>query len=109
MQPGEYVLAGGMSTAGSLTRWFHDQLGTPEVRAEGAGGENPYGALARVAAGSPVGANGLVILPYFSGERTPILDPDAQGVIFVLNLAHPRRPVQGGTQVDWLWHPPQYR
>ncbi len=90
MQQGEYVLAGGMSTAGSLTRWFRDQLGTPEVRAERAGGENAYGALARLAAGSPVGANGLVILPYFSGERTPILDPDAQGVIFGLNLTHTR-------------------
>ena len=39
---------------------------------------------------SPPGANGLVFLPYFSGERTPIHDPDAKGVIFGLNLTHTR-------------------
>jgi xylulokinase len=28
------------------------------------------------------GSNGIVFLPYFSGERTPIQDPDAKGLIF---------------------------
>lgn len=90
LQPEEYVLAGGMSTAGSLTRWFRDQLGMPEVQAERAGGENAYAALAELAAGSSAGANGLVMLPYFSGERTPILDPGAKGLIFGLDLSHTR-------------------
>ena len=37
-----------------------------------------------------MGANGLVMLPYFAGERTPIMDPDARGVIAGLTLAHTR-------------------
>ena len=46
--------------------------------------------LAEEAAGSPPGANGLLWLPYFSGERTPIHDTHAKGAIFGLNLTHTR-------------------
>ena len=50
-----YVLAGGMSTAGSLTRWFRDQFAPLELQAEKEGGENAYAALARLASGSQRG------------------------------------------------------
>ncbi len=93
LEKGTYVLTGGMSTSGSLTKWFRDQFAPLEVQAEKAGGENAYTALARLAATSPAGANGLVMLPYFSGERTPILDPDARGVVFGLGLNHTRADV----------------
>ena len=46
--------------------------------------------LAAEAECSPPGAKGLVVLPYFSGERTPIHDPHAKGLIFGLNLTHDR-------------------
>ena len=46
--------------------------------------------LAAEAELSPPGARGLVFLPYFSGERTPIHDPHAKGALFGLNLAHTR-------------------
>jgi xylulokinase len=85
-----YVVAGGTATAGSLTRWFRDQFGATEAALERAGGENAYAALASMAAGSPRGARGLVALPYFAGERTPIHDPRARGVFFGLTLAHTR-------------------
>ena len=49
---------------------------------------NSYQALANQAEGSPPGANGLVVLPYFSGERTPINDPEARGLIIGLTLSH---------------------
>ena len=39
---------------------------------------------------SPAGSRGVVVLPYFSGERTPLNDPDARGVIFGLTLGHTR-------------------
>ncbi|MBR4579091.1 MAG: carbohydrate kinase, partial [Oscillospiraceae bacterium] len=32
----------------------------------------------------------LITLPYFAGERTPINDPDARGVLFGLTLQHTR-------------------
>jgi xylulokinase len=93
LEKGTYVLTGGMSTAGSLTRWFRDQFAPQEMEGEKSGGQNAFAALAGLAAGSPVGANGIVMLPYFSGERTPILDPDAKGLIFGLSLSHTRADV----------------
>ncbi|HET8523635.1 MAG TPA: FGGY-family carbohydrate kinase, partial [Thermomicrobiales bacterium] len=36
----------------------------------------------------PAGAEGLVVLPYFLGEKTPLMDPQARGVIFGLDLHH---------------------
>ena len=52
LEPDTYAVAGGMSTAGSLTRWFRDSLAA-ELAAEAAGGANAYAALAELAAGSP--------------------------------------------------------
>jgi xylulokinase len=88
--PGTWCLEAGMSTSGALTRWFRDQLAPDLVREETAGGEVAYATLAQRAAGVPPGAEGLIVLPYFSGERTPINDPAARGVIFGLTLAHTR-------------------
>jgi xylulokinase len=93
LEEGTYAVAGGTATAGSLTRWFRDVFGQPEMEAERAGGPNAYEALARVGASSPPGARGLVVLPYFSGERTPLHDPDAKGMVFGLTLSHTRADV----------------
>ncbi len=80
---GAYDLAAGMATTGALTRWFRDGF----ARDLPGGG---YAALTAEAAAAPPGSLGLVILPYFSGERTPIQDPDARGVAAGLTLAHGR-------------------
>ncbi len=90
LEPHTYAVAGGMSTAGSLTRWFRDNFAGGEAAAEAAGGANAYAALAELAAASPPGAHGLVALPYFAGERTPIFDPDARGLLIGLTLSHTR-------------------
>ncbi|MEJ8822175.1 FGGY-family carbohydrate kinase [Variovorax humicola] len=81
--PGQFNLAAGMSTTGSLTRWFQDQLARDLP-------EGDAGALFEAAARVEPGAGGLVFLPYFSGERTPLNDPQARGVIAGLSLAHTR-------------------
>lgn len=83
---GQQAMAAGMSTTGSATTWLRDHL-AGDVRAEAGGG---YGLLADEAASRPAGANGLLFLPYLSGERTPLHDPDARGVIAGLSLAHTR-------------------
>ncbi len=82
--PGQYALAAGMATTGSLTRWFRDQLASDLPATEA------YSRLFAGAAAVPAGSDGLLTLPYFSGERTPINDPDARGVIAGLNLTHTR-------------------
>jgi xylulokinase len=93
LEPETFVVAGGTATAGSLTRWFLDNFAAEERSAERAGGENAYAALARLADASPPGSRGLVVLPYFSGERTPLDDPGARGMIFGLTLGHSRADV----------------
>lgn len=86
--PGLFTIDGGMSTTGALTRWFRDNLGEVEMAAEAASGPNAYAALADAAAGIAPGADGLICLPYFAGERTPINDPGARGVYAGLTLSH---------------------
>lgn len=88
--PGMYGIEGGMSTTGALTRWFRDQLGSPEKEIEREGGPNAYQLLAELAAGIQPGSEGLVCLPYLSGERTPINDPLARGMFAGLTLSHTR-------------------
>jgi xylulokinase len=85
-----YAFLGGMSTAGSLTTWFRNQLGQLELEEEKEGGENAYAELAKQASKSPRGSRGLIALPYFEGERTPLHDPEAKGVWFGLSLKHTR-------------------
>jgi xylulokinase len=88
--PGSYDNGLGMATTGALTRWFRDELAGPELTAEQNGGPSAYAALAELAAAVPAGSEGLICLPYFSGERTPINDPDARGVFAGLTLSHTR-------------------
>lgn len=87
---GTSALLAGMATSGALTRWFRDKLSPDLVMAEEAGGANAYGVLTQQAMAIPPGSEGLMVLPYFSGERTPINDPKARGVYFGLTLAHTR-------------------
>jgi xylulokinase len=76
---GSRCLAAGMSTSGSLTSWVQELVG-----------DVPFEVLVSEASETPVGADGLVLLPYFAGERMPILDPRARGVIAGLTLRHQR-------------------
>ena len=82
--PGQHAALSGLATSGTLSHWFREQFGK-EL--------DPATAVVELAAEaetSPPGANGLVMLPYFSGERTPIHDTRAKGVVFGLNLTHTR-------------------
>ncbi len=76
---GTNVLAGGMATSGALTNWIR-KLSEDKTFAE----------LTEEASEVPVGSGGLIVLPYFAGERNPISDPDARGVICGLTMRHTR-------------------
>jgi len=88
--PGTYAVAGGTNCCGILTRWVRDTFYAPELAAEASGGPNAYSVMAREAEKVAPGSDGLVILPYFYGERSPIDDPQARGVIFGLTGNHGR-------------------
>lgn len=81
---GQHASMAGLATSGTLTHWFRDEL------ARELDPEEAFARLAEQAEASPPGAKGLIFLPYFSGERTPIHDPMAKGCLFGLNLTHGR-------------------
>jgi xylulokinase len=76
--PGRYHLMGVTLSAGGSLRWWRD--------ASGSGLD--YEEMTSLAAQAPPGSEGLVFLPYLSGERTPHLDPLARGAFVGLNLRH---------------------
>jgi xylulokinase len=77
--PGRHIMIGPTATSGALTSWLR-----------AIADDKPFEDLIAEAAETPPGANGLVVLPYFAGERTPLWDPDARGVIAGLTLSHSR-------------------
>lgn len=87
---GKYASVGAMITTGGLVRWFRDQFGQPEKQRAEKEGTSAYKLLDEEAEKIPPGCDGLITLPYFMGERTPIWDPMARGIIFGLNLYHTR-------------------
>lgn len=76
--PGTYTLAAGMATSGAVTDWLRNLVG------------GDFATLVDDAAGVPAGSRGLLVLPYFAGERTPLFDPDARGIVAGLSLEHTR-------------------
>jgi len=85
-----WYLMGVMLSAGLSLRWFRDELGEPEATAASENGLDPYRLLDETAGSAPPGCEGLVFLPYLTGERTPHADPDARGVLFGLDLTKTR-------------------
>ena len=86
---GLYCRLGGMATTGSITRWLRDNFAKDLLLRESQG-ESAYDLLFREMESVPVGSNGLMVLPYFQGERMPIQDPNARGMIIGLTLSHKR-------------------
>ncbi|MGF1472980.1 MAG: xylulokinase [Rubrobacteraceae bacterium] len=76
--PGAYHLMGVTLSAGGSLAWWHDTL---DERFD-------YEELSGLAAQAPPGAEGLLFLPYLSGERTPHSDPAARGSFFGLTNRH---------------------
>ena len=76
LTPGTGTLAAGMATSGLLANWVSDTAGLP------------VGDLIEAASRVTPGAEGLLLLPYFAGERSPVFDPGARGAVLGLTLAH---------------------
>lgn len=85
-----WYLMGVVLSAGGSLRWFRDTLAEEERRQAAAEGRDPYDVMMDEAATAPAGSEGLIFLPYLTGERTPHGDPNARGVFFGLSLRHSR-------------------
>jgi xylulokinase len=79
---------GVMLSAGGSLRWFRDTLGLEEKNVASFLGKDAYELLSEEAEKALPGAEGLLFLPYLTGERTPHADPFARGVFFGLTLKH---------------------
>jgi xylulokinase len=83
-----YITIPSTTTGGQSIRYLRDNFSAMEVQVERALGVSSYDLLNLQAADVPVGSEGLIVLPYLMGERTPIWDQYAKGVIFGLSLHH---------------------
>jgi len=86
-QPDRWTIEGGQMSTGSMLRWFVKEFASdlktdPDV--------NVYELLNEQAESIAPGSNGLVLLDYWRGNRTPYNDPKATGVIWGLTLNHTR-------------------
>ncbi|MFQ1020727.1 xylulokinase [Tardisphaera saccharovorans] len=89
--PGKWHVMGVMLAAGGSLRWFRDTLGEPERTTALLAGLDVYDIITQEASLVQPGSEGVIFLPYLSGERTPHGDPDARGVFFGLSLKHTKR------------------
>ena len=83
--PDMWLLQGGTTGDGGVMRWFEKNFADYERM--NTGGGSSLAQLNEIAEKVPAGSEGLVFLPYMSGERTPIWDPDAKGVFYGLDFS----------------------
>lgn len=89
--PQSWYLMGVMLAAGGSLRWYRDVLGQSEKELGRLTGQDVYAFLTAQAAQAPVGSEGLLFLPYLTGERTPYPDAYARGGWIGLTARHDRR------------------
>jgi xylulokinase len=79
--PGLYSVGAAMAATGRALDWYRTEI---------LGGTATTETLLREVAETEPGADGLVFLPYLAGERSPLWDPSARGVLAGLTLGHRR-------------------
>ncbi|WP_310222471.1 xylulokinase [Paenibacillus qinlingensis] len=86
--PGKWHRMGVMLAAGGSFQWWRNHFASEELQRAQQEGKDVYEILTADAATAPLGSEGLLFLPYLSGERTPHPDPKARGAFIGLNLRH---------------------
>jgi xylulokinase len=86
--PGKWHVMGVVLSAGGSLRWYRDALCNEEKTLAAETGRDPYEYITEAASAVPLGSEGLLFLPYLTGERTPHKDPYAKGAFVGLSLRH---------------------
>jgi xylulokinase len=86
--PGMWHVMGVMLSAGGSLRWYRDTLAHGEKHVASLMNLDPYELITREAATVGAGSEGLLFLPYLTGERTPHPDPQARGAFVGLTVRH---------------------
>lgn len=87
---GAWHLMGVVLAAGGSLQWFRNHLAPGEVAEAQQRGVDPYELIVALAATAPAGCEGLLFLPYLTGERHPHSDPFAAGAFIGLTVRHTR-------------------
>ena len=86
--PGQYAVEGGQVSTGSVVAWFKNNFCGNEAEEAQRRGVDTYDVLNELARDVPPGSEGLVVLDYWQGNRTPYTDPEARGMMWGLSLSH---------------------
>ena len=89
-EPGLWLAFGCTLTAGGAYRWYRDTLCENDIARAKAEGKSVYDLMGAAAEDSVPGANGVVFLPYLTGERCPYPDANARGVFYGMSLSTTR-------------------
>lgn len=85
------MIGGAITNGGIAFRWMRDKFSETEQRVAEKLGLDSYALLSHYAEKVPAGSDGLILLPFFAGERAPYWNADARGVLFGLTLNHDKR------------------
>ena len=88
--PGKWAVMSCTLAAGQSLRWLRDTCCAGEVAEAAKQGVDPYELMTALAEKTPIGADGLLFLPYLMGERSPLLDEKARGAFIGLSGGHGR-------------------
>jgi FGGY-family pentulose kinase len=86
--PGQYTIEAGQASTGSVVAWFKDHFARGAVAEAERRGVDPYVVLGEMASKVRIGSDGVVVVDYFQGNRSPHSDPLARGMIWGLSLSH---------------------
>ncbi len=86
--PGDYHLMGVVLSAAGSLQWYRDHVGALLEETAKVQNRDVYEMLMDEASQAPPGSEGLIFLPYLTGERTPHFDPDAKGGWIGLTVRH---------------------
>jgi sugar (pentulose or hexulose) kinase len=84
--PSRWNLFANAVTAGSCLRWFRDELGFKETVEAKRKRRRAYALYDDCVSKVPLGSRGILFHPFFSGERSPFVEPNARGLFFGLGL-----------------------
>lgn len=90
VMPDQWVGLAAINGVGSALGWLRDEIATKEREAAKKNAADVYDVITALAAQSPAGAMGLILVPYLAGERTPVWDANARGLLFGLTISHRR-------------------
>jgi gluconokinase len=85
-----WVIGGPTNNGGIMLRWLRDEFAAPEIEVAKRLGVDTYDLMIKYAEKVPAGAEGLLFLPFLSGERAPYWNANARGMFFGLSLHHKR-------------------